>query len=245
MSAGRIPCSKEVIVLNDLVDLAKPGDEIDVTGVYTNNFEASLNTRQQGFPVFSTFIEANHVERTERHVFVGQAHRRGPRRDQESSVEIRKSCEESSSPSRHRFTVTKTSRLASRSLFGGQEKFVKGKTRLRGDINMLLLGDPGVAKSQFLKYTQATANRAVYATGKGASAVGLTAAVHKDPVKREFVLEGGALVLADRGVCLIDEFDKMNEQDRVSIHEAMEQQSISISKAGIVTSLQARCWVIA
>jgi DNA replication licensing factor MCM2 len=96
-----------------------------------------------------------------------------------------------------------------------------------------------------LKYAEATAPRAVYSTGKGASAVGLTASVHKDPLTKEWTLEGGALVLADRGVCLIDEFDKMNEQDRTSIHEAMEQQSISVSKAGIVTSLQARCSVIA
>ena len=96
-----------------------------------------------------------------------------------------------------------------------------------------------------LKYAENTAPRAVYSTGKGASAVGLTASVHKDPITREWTLEGGALVLADKGVCLIDEYDKMNEQDRTSIHEAMEQQSISVSKAGIVTSLQARCSVIA
>ena len=96
-----------------------------------------------------------------------------------------------------------------------------------------------------LKYAENTAPRAVYSAGKGASAVGLTASVQKDPITREWTLEGGALVLADKGVCLIDEFDKMNEQDRTSIHEAMEQQSISVSKAGIVTSLQARCSVIA
>ena len=131
------------------------------------------------------------------------------------------------------------------SLFGGVSKDINRKLRIRGDINVLLLGDPGTAKSQFLKYVEKTAHRSVFATGQGASAVGLTASVRKDPVTREWTLEGGALVLADKGTCLIDEFDKMNDSDRTSIHEAMEQQSISISKAGIVTSLQARCAIIA
>lgn len=130
-------------------------------------------------------------------------------------------------------------------MFGGESKDISGKHKVRGDINVLLLGDPGVAKSQFLKYVETTFHRCVYTTGKGASAVGLTAGVHKDPLTGEWILEGGALVLADKGICLIDEFDKMNDYDRTSIHEAMEQQSISISKAGIVTSLQARCSVIA
>ncbi|KAJ1546432.1 MCM DNA helicase complex subunit [Cladochytrium tenue] len=130
-------------------------------------------------------------------------------------------------------------------MFGGVAKNPQGKHRLRGDINVLLLGDPGTAKSQFLKYVEKTSRRAVYTTGQGASAVGLTASVHKDVITKEWTLEGGALVMADKGVCLIDEFDKMNDKDRTSIHEAMEQQSISISKAGIVTTLQARCAVIA
>ena len=131
------------------------------------------------------------------------------------------------------------------SMFGGEAKNPGGKHRVRGDINILIMGDPGTAKSQFLKYVEKTAHRAVFTTGQGASAVGLTASVQKDPITREWTLQGGALVLADQGTCLIDEFDKMNDQDRTSIHEAMEQQSISISKAGIVTSLQARCAVIA
>ena len=242
--AGRIPRSKEIILLHDLIDQARPGDEVEITGIYTNNFESSLN-RANGFPVFSTYVEANHLSRK------GDVNVATNLTD-EDKEEIRRLARDpqiarrivkSIAPSIHGHDDIKAG--IALALFGGQEKFVKGKTKLRGDINMLLLGDPGVAKSQFLKYVEKTAGRCVYTTGKGASAVGLTAAVHKDPVTREWVLEGGALVLADRGVCLIDEFDKMNDQDRVSIHEAMEQQSISISKAGIVASLQARCSVIA
>jgi DNA replication licensing factor MCM2 len=242
--AGRLPRSKEIIMLNDLIDGAKPGDQVVVTGIYANNYEHSLNMRN-GFPVFSTHVEANHLLKKSdlysTHTLTDEDKEEIRRLSRDPRV-----CQrivKSMAPSIHGHDDIKAG--IALALFGGQEKIVKGKTRLRGDINLLLLGDPGVAKSQFLKYVEKTASRAVYTTGKGASAVGLTAAVHKDHITKEWVLEGGALVIADRGVCLIDEFDKMNDQDRVSIHEAMEQQSISISKAGIVTSLQARCSVMA
>merc|ERR1712223_2153999 len=130
-------------------------------------------------------------------------------------------------------------------LFGGVTKNPGDKHKVRGDLNVLMCGDPGTAKSCFLKYIQSIAPRAVFSTVQGASAVGLTAYVKKSQLTKEWTLEAGALVLADKGVCLIDEFDKMNDSDRTSIHEAMEQQTISISKAGIVTQLQARCSVIA
>merc|ERR1719210_2199427 len=128
-------------------------------------------------------------------------------------------------------------------LFGGSRKYLPDGTRMRGDVNMLLLGDPGTAKSQFLKFAEKAAPIAVYASGKGSSAAGLTAAIIRD--KDGFALEGGAMVLADGGIVCIDEFDKMNVNDRVAIHEAMEQQTISIAKAGITTMLNTRCSVLA
>jgi len=240
---GRLPRHKEVILTWDLIDGVKPGEEIEVTGVYTTSFDSKLNNKS-GFPVFATVIEANFVQKKEDadlRALTDEDQREIHRLSQDP--QIRQKIIASIAPSIFGHNNIKTS--IALSMFGGQAKDVNGKHRIRGDINVLLLGDPGTAKSQFLKYVEKISPRAVYTTGQGASAVGLTAAVHKDPLTNEWVLEGGALVLADKGVCLIDEFDKMNDSDRTSIHEAMEQQTISIAKAGITARLPARCAVIA
>lgn len=237
-----MPRSKDVVLSGDMVDTIRPGDELQLTAVYKCLYDASTNARTC-FPVFKTELEAVHV------------HRRGDVKlmeiteDKQQQIlelskdpNIRERFIASMAPSIYGMKHVKTA--IATSMMGGQPKVTAGKHRIRGDINCLIVGDPGLAKSQFLKYIEQTFPRAVYTTGKGASAVGLTAAVMKDE-HGDFCLEGGAMVLADDGMCLIDEFDKMNDNDRTSLHEAMEQQTISISKAGIVATLKARCAVVA
>lgn len=244
VAAGRLPRTKEAILLADLVDTCHPGDEIEITGVYSNNYDGSLNTKN-GFPVFSTVIMANYIFKKDDKMIVSAL----TDEDVKSIIALSKDekiaerIAHSVAPSIYGHDYIK--QALALTMVGGVAKNPGGKHKVRGDINVLICGDPGTAKSQFLKYVEKTAHRPVFTTGQGASAVGLTAYVRRHPVTREWTLEAGALVLADKGVCMIDEFDKMNDSDRTSIHEAMEQQSISISKAGIVTSLHARCSVIA
>lgn len=242
--AGRLPRSKDAILLDDLVDSCKPGDEIELTGIYNNNYSGSLNI-SNGFPIFSTMILANHIARNDDKMAASNLTDDDVKEilllSKDPHISERIFASIGPSICGHDFIK----RALALCMFGGVPKNPGGKHKVRGDINILVCGDPGTAKSQFLKYVEKTSSRVVFTTGQGASAVGLTAYVQRNPVSREWTLEAGALVLADKGICLIDEFDKMNDQDRTSIHEAMEQQSISVSKAGIVTSLQARCAVIA
>ncbi|BAM40256.1 DNA replication licensing factor [Theileria orientalis strain Shintoku] len=252
--AGRTPRQKTVILTGDLVDSVKPGDLVDVLGIYKTRYDMGLNIKH-GFPILYTELEANNVERQDETLsFDITDEDLAEIKELSKDPCIRERLIASVAPTLWGHKPAKAAVLSA--LFGGVPKgstnvgfqantFEPSSHRIRGDINVLLVGDPGLGKSQLLQYVHKTASRSILTTGKGASAVGLTAGVRKDPVTGEWSLEGGALVLADEGFCVIDEFDKMTDKDRVSIHEAMEQQSISISKAGIVTSLRARCSVIA
>jgi replicative DNA helicase Mcm len=239
---GQLPRSLNVkLVGRDIVDLARPGDHVSIVGIV--RAVAPALPRVGKLRVFRLHLDANYID----------VRSKEPETVMISPEEEKQIFELAKDPWIHRkiiksiapsiFGYEHIKEAIMYLLFGGVPKNLPDIT-IRGEINMLLVGDPGTAKSQLLQYVARIAPRGLYTSGRGTTAAGLTAAVLREK-GGGMTLEAGALVLADKGVACIDEIDKMRPEDRVAIHEAMEQHTVSVAKGGIVATLNARTAMLA
>ncbi|SEK89611.1 replicative DNA helicase Mcm [Methanobrevibacter gottschalkii] len=237
LSGGTEPKQMLMILEDDLVDKLNPGDKVRITG--------TLKTfREERSGKFKNYIYVNHIEPLEQEFEELQL----SEEDEEQIIELSKDPNiydkiiKSTAPSIRGYRDVKEA--IALQLFGGAAKQLEDETKLRGDIHILIVGDPGIGKSQILKYVSRLAPRSIYTSGKGTTGAGLTAAAVRDELGG-WSLEAGALVLGDQGNVCVDELDKMRSEDRSALHEALEQQTVSIAKAGIMATLNSRCSVLA
>ena len=237
LSGGTEPKQMLMVLEDDLVDELNPGDKVRITG--------TLKTfREERSGKFKNYIYVNHIEPLEQEFEELQL----SEEDEEKIIELSKDPHiydkiiKSTAPSIRGYRDVKEA--IALQLFGGSAKQLEDETKLRGDIHILIVGDPGIGKSQILKYVSRLAPRSIYTSGKGTTGAGLTAAAVRDELGG-WSLEAGALVLGDQGNVCVDELDKMRSEDRSALHEALEQQTVSIAKAGIMATLNSRCSVLA
>jgi len=237
---GQLPRSLHLKITGEIVDTARPGDNVSVVGIVK-----SLPKKVKGgqLTVFDLFVEANSIK------ILGKEPEAIPDISEINRIVelgkdpwIHRKILQSIAPSIYGYENVKEAIMYL--LFGGVPKELED-IKIRGEINALLIGDPGTGKSQLLRYVARLAPRGLYTSGRGTTGVGLTAAVLKEKESGEYSLEAGALVLADKGVASIDEIEKMNPEDRSTIHEALEQGTVSVAKGGIVATLNARTAVLA